>query len=299
MSSHVLQEKVSVQEANTKIKDAFEKGGEFIFSLSDRTPRGKYLAFDWDGVFTKEIGYYELAWTALMSMMLRGEYSFDIATITDPRFTESDEYKKGKQFRSETRGVEYALRFDALKKMALEAGVPQDSLNKTDEELLALFWEVMFALVNKDFPEGAEGWMYPEARAFIRTLKTTHSEVPAVVVSANVQEALENLITQLSIYDCFDGIFGHPLRSPSEEKRNKAFFLRQLRNKFGLQGDELLFFGDAPSDIAFGREAGVFIVAVSNDYENAQKLLSCEPDVIISSLAPADEIFKSLLDKNS
>jgi phosphoglycolate phosphatase-like HAD superfamily hydrolase len=99
--------------------------------------------------------------------------------------------------------------------------------------------------------------------------------------SADQQEIID-IARSLGLYDYFAGTGGEILGSKPGFYKGKQHVEHVCREQqVGL--DEILFVGDEPSDIALGKEAGVWTAAKVGTYP-AKKLAEAEPDILIESL---------------
>ena len=273
---HRIQE--TKKQAKQQLKEAFSNGRDLLISLTDKKPSAKLFAFDWDGVITEEKGYYENAWAALIDMMAHSKEELP--------FKLSDEaIATATAFRKQTRGHEYGKRFASLRKK-----YNASDKKFSDKRCIELFWESVFIQANKEFSNNLNKWVYPLSEKFLKETRNLRGNFPLIVVSANVQESIECLAKQLQIGALFTEIHGHPLLSSEESPRDKTVILKELERKYELKENELIFFGDAPSDIEFGKKAKVITVGIANNYENGLKLIETGADFVLTRLTPTNEI---------
>lgn len=272
----------SFTQAKQQLKKAFSDGEDILISITGKKASAKLFAFDWDGVITEEKGYYEKAWAALIYMM---------AHQTDqlPLQLSDEDLVHATEFRKQTRGHEYGKRFASLRK-----NYNASDQNFSDERCIQLFWEYVFIQAKEEFDNDLNNWVYPHSENFLKETRNLRNDFPLIVVSANVHESIQFLAKQLRIGALFTEINGHPLFSSEDSPRDKTVILKELKVKFDLKENELLFFGDAPSDIQFGKKAKVLTVGIANNYENGVKLIKAGADFILTRLTPTKEVMLKL-----
>ncbi|MFH1401147.1 MAG: HAD family hydrolase [Nanoarchaeota archaeon] len=69
--------------------------------------------------------------------------------------------------------------------------------------------------------------------------------------------------------------------------------------KFGFKDGKVVLVGDTPKDIAAGREAGVFTVAVATGIYSVAQLNEAKADVVFKDLSDADAFLRVLTDEQS
>ena len=279
---------IRAEEAKRKLKTAFEDNNhDQVIVISDRPLKTKMLGIDWDGVITKETGYHDTAWAAMMVMIENGADNISVQDLT------TDDLERGRIFREKSRGVETAIRFDQLREKAVAAGIPKLKL-KSDREYLEKYYEIFLESAKKEFGEDFDAWVYPNSGAFLEYLDAGYANIPRHVISAIPQEVIESVISRFSVKKYITGLHGQPLRSKEGETRNKTTIITELRENRNLEVDEFAFLGDSPSDIEFGKNAGVITVGVANTYENGVKLIDAGTDIIIPNLYPKETLMQIL-----
>lgn len=104
--------------------------------------------------------------------------------------------------------------------------------------------------------------------------------------SADPQEIMD-IACSLGLYDYFTGTGGEILGSKTGFYKGRQH-VDYVRQKLQMELGEILFVGDEPSDIALGKEAGVWTAAKVGTYAT-EKLAELEPDMIVNSLTELTE----------
>jgi phosphoglycolate phosphatase/pyrophosphatase PpaX len=79
------------------------------------------------------------------------------------------------------------------------------------------------------------------------------------------------------------------------EQANKAPGIRRIVERHGLRPEEVVYVGDAPSDISFAREAGVGVIAVAYaSTTDAGELAAMKPDELFHSVGAMRAYFEKI-----
>ncbi|MGV3560631.1 HAD family hydrolase [Larkinella arboricola] len=178
-------------------------------------------------------------------------------------------------------------------RMAIE---PHLSRTLSDEEIIATFGPseegTIKVLIPDQFDEGLAAYHehYVAFHSEVPTLFEGVEELLAFLKQRNVRlalvtgKALKSALISLDFYqirDCFEQI-GHG----DLTKGHKAKNIRRILNEWNLTPDEVVYVGDAPSDITACREAGVPIVSAAWAATAEPDLLrSMEPDALLFSVS--------------
>ncbi len=273
----LLRSESRAENAMAELKKAFDEGRDTAVLVTGRKPANlRLLGYDWDGVITREEGYLEKAWTALLALLLRETDDVDLDSITQA------ELEAGTAFRKATKGKEHAERYDALVAQARAAGkmVPE----RSDQWYFEKFWGIIFRLAEKDHGADLLGWRYQPAVDFVIAMREESPELQQVVISANPQEAIRSVVAKLGMTERFDAVHGHPLRSPEGRVINKTTILQGYMSQNHWEKEQVVFWGDSPSDIKFGKAAGVVTIGVANDYDGGAALIDAGADIVVTRL---------------
>ncbi|MFD1143180.1 HAD family hydrolase [Larkinella insperata] len=177
-------------------------------------------------------------------------------------------------------------------RMAIE---PHLSRTVSDEEIIATFGPseegTIKSLIPDRFDEGLSAYheYYTSYHSEVPTLFEGVEELLALLRQRGVRlalvtgKALKSALISLDFYrikDCFEQI-GHG----DLTKGHKAKNIRRILTEWGLEPDEVVYVGDAPSDITACREAGVAIVSAAWAATAEPDLLrSMEPDALLFSV---------------
>lgn len=187
-----------------------------------------------------------------------------------------------------------------------EAIEPRAGRSVSDDELMATFGPseegTILAFIPEHFEEGVA--------AYIQNYRTYHTEYPAPF--DGIKELLEYLkskqikiglvtgkgaagaaitMRQYGLENVFDAIdTGVP------EGPRKPEGLKVVLSQFGLEPDEAVYVGDAPSDITACRKVGVPIISAAwASTAEVQKLKEMNPDFTFESVAALSDYLKSVI----
>ena len=119
----------------------------------------------------------------------------------------------------------------------------------------------------------------------LRELSKFHT---LVIMTANAQEAVQRTLRQNGIDDWVRHIYD------GESRDSKAEKIKASMEKFGFSTYQTFMIGDALSDIAEGKKAGVKTIAVTWGYQPRERLIDGKPDYVVEKPAELLEIFENL-----
>lgn len=126
---------------------------------------------------------------------------------------------------------------------------------------------------------------YDGVKEALNELKKT--EKPLVCFSNKPDETCKKVIPQVFGQGYFDDILGYRKdyeRKPSPEG------LMILKEKFGTDFSDIVYFGDSEVDMKCGKNAGIFTVGVSWGFRDRAVLEEEKPDLIIDD--PAEMVIR-------
>ncbi len=118
--------------------------------------------------------------------------------------------------------------------------------------------------------------LYPDARAACEFFRLKRQ----AVITNKPDPYSRNILTALGLAPFFCDIIAGDERYP---KKPDPTSLRALMLTEGVSGQETVFVGDSPIDIETGRRAGVFTVAVTHGFTDAQELTAAKPDLLVEN----------------
>ncbi|MDR2814835.1 MAG: HAD family hydrolase [Prevotellaceae bacterium] len=115
--------------------------------------------------------------------------------------------------------------------------------------------------------------------------------VLVALVTGKGKESCEITLEQFGMKSCFDGI-----ETGSPEKNRKAEAFATLQHRYHLQPDELVYIGDAVSDVSACREAGIQCLSAAwAASASFSRLEECNKGYVFRSVAAIKEYIMQIL----
>ena len=112
------------------------------------------------------------------------------------------------------------------------------------------------------------------------------------VITGRGDEGVRIGLGRLDLLDSFDDIL-----TGSDVKNNKDENLQRLMNKYSLDNDEIIYIGDAVSDVLACRKAEVRCLSAAwSHHVNKEMLYELNPGDVYESVADAREVIMGLID---
>lgn len=128
--------------------------------------------------------------------------------------------------------------------------------------------------------------LFPEV---IPLLKELSKKVDLFILSHNQTQTIIEHLERENCKDFFKGIYGADQLSHLKPDP-KA--LTPIINQYSpFHGDGFVMIGDMPTDIEFGREAGVWTIAIPSGISNKEQLSQYLPDLILENMHQLYELF--------
>ena len=184
-----------------------------------------YFVFDFDGVIKDSI---------------------DVKTKAFQKIYENEDnsiLKKIKEFHLSNGGVSRSVKFKYYEKILLKNKIDEEKINKLCETFSSI---VKDKVVNCKPISGVIN--------FLENLRQKNKTI--LVNSATPLNELKEIIIRCNYQKYFDKVYGSPL--------TKSENLRSIIKDFNIEPDDIIFFGDAKSDLFAAKELNIAFVGVGS-----------------------------------
>ncbi len=230
--------------------------------VTERFGKVKHILFDNDGTLsTLRQGWEEVMEPVMVKAILGDHYeTADLATLEKVR-------GEVRRYIDASTGIQTILQMEALVEMVKEAGyVPEEKiLDKFGYK--KIYNDALMEVVNRRLDKlhrgelEREDYLMKGALPFLRALR--EAGMVLYLASGTDEEDVIREATELGLAEYFNGgIYGS---KNDIRKYSKKMVVDRIIREHGLEGDELLVFGDGPVEVREVMQAGGIAVGVASD----------------------------------